>query len=540
MGVLDELVRDNEFPIIFIGAGLSKGYLVNYPSWIELLEKVWEEIGEKNFYSVLNSISDDVGKKEIDEKKKEFYTNIKIASLIENRIREKYNSGELQIKDLTPKDVYFKKINLLKKYLSSIFDEYVVKEEKNEEIQEFQNMLKKSRTILTTNYDCFIEDNFEVKDREFLKKYIGQKGLFRSENMHCELYKIHGCSKEPNSIVITEDDYKSYSKNSILITSKIISSLLNSPIIFFGYSLTDLNIRDIIKNFSNSLDENEKNRLSKKMIIINWKEGENKFLEETVTDESLNCTFTIIKTDNYLEVYKKIAKINQGATPIEISKFEHIIKELIIQKGKKGELDKTIVNLIPKHGLEEFLKDIGNKNIAVAVGDKAIIVKSLSTLDYLEEYMGEEIATNIEVKLRFLAQQNIGAVFPALKYLTIDNIENSTLLNNEVEKLEKCLEKLKEFNIKNSCHKEKIEFKTIKEVIDYANLRKESRKLKVSLEDLSDSLINSNITNFSKEDLKNYILGKLKIMNKENIVEISTNFRKLLINYDFVYNNISE
>lgn len=40
MGILDELVKKNEFPIIFIGSGISKRYLKNYPSWLELLEKI--------------------------------------------------------------------------------------------------------------------------------------------------------------------------------------------------------------------------------------------------------------------------------------------------------------------------------------------------------------------------------------------------------------------------------------------------------------------------------------------------------------------
>ena len=30
MGILDELVKKNEFPIIFIGSGISKRYLKNY------------------------------------------------------------------------------------------------------------------------------------------------------------------------------------------------------------------------------------------------------------------------------------------------------------------------------------------------------------------------------------------------------------------------------------------------------------------------------------------------------------------------------
>ena len=53
--ILDLLEQNNEFPIIFIGSGISKRYLNGYPSWEELLKSIWEYSGrEENFYSYLN------------------------------------------------------------------------------------------------------------------------------------------------------------------------------------------------------------------------------------------------------------------------------------------------------------------------------------------------------------------------------------------------------------------------------------------------------------------------------------------------------
>ena len=37
---------------------------------------------------------------------------------------------------------------------------------------------------------------------------VGNKGLFSTGAEFGELYKIHGSTSDPNSIVITEDDYK--------------------------------------------------------------------------------------------------------------------------------------------------------------------------------------------------------------------------------------------------------------------------------------------------------------------------------------------
>ena len=526
MGILDELIKKNEFPIIFIGSGISKRYLKNYPSWLELLEKIWKEIekyeGEekRNFYSKLNYISEKLEREKIEDK--DFHVNVEMASSIEKRIKNLYYENKFKIENLTQEETYKNKINPFKKYLANIFSSNELISPNSEELKEFKNVLKKSRVILTTNYDTFIEDSFGDNEREILKKYIGQKGLFQGGTGYCELYKIHGSIEEPNSIIITEEDYKEYDKNSILITSKIVSSLLNSPIIFIGYSLTDLNIKNIIKNFSNSLDEKEKSLLSKRIIIINWKKDEENIIEEIITDSSL-------------EVFKKIGKINQGATPAEISKFEHIIKELIVQRGKKGELEQVFVNLVTKEELDN-IKNIGNSNIAIAVGNKAILVKSPSVLDYLEDYFKEEDNIEIEIQLRFLAQQSNLIAFPALRYLTENNIDNSNLLDNEKSKLRERIKKLKKYNIKNSSYKILLKYNSIIEIKEDAESRKSKREMKTTLEEIEEALINYNIDNFKKSDLKEYILDRLQKMKKDNNVEILTSFRKLLISYDLKFN----
>ncbi|WP_406946558.1 SIR2 family protein [Lactiplantibacillus plantarum] len=51
--------------------------------------------------------------------------------------------------------------------------------------------------------------------------------------------KIHGSVTDPKTIVINSNDYNKYDENSILLSAKILSSMIDSPIIFLGYSLTD-------------------------------------------------------------------------------------------------------------------------------------------------------------------------------------------------------------------------------------------------------------------------------------------------------------
>lgn len=67
-------------------------------------------------------------------------------------------------------------------------------------------------------------------------------------------------------------------------------------------------------------------------------------------------------------------------------------------------------------------------------------------------------------------------------------------------------------------------------------VKKNEKKMKTTLEEIEEALINYNIDNFEKSDLRDYILDRVQKMKKVNNVEISTNFRKLLINYDLKFN----
>lgn len=198
-------------------------------------------------------------------------------------------------------------------------------------------------------------------------------------------------------------------------------------------------------------------------------------------------------------------------------------------------MEQVFVNLVTKEELDN-IKNIGNSNIAIAVGNKAILVKSPSVLDYLEDYFKEEDNIEIEIQLRFLAQQSNLIAFPALRYLTENNIDNSNLLDNEKSKLRERIKKLKKYNIKNSSYKILLKYNSIIEIKEDAESRKSKREMKTTLEEIEEALINYNIDNFKKSDLKEYILDRLQKMKKDNNVEILTSFRKLLISYDLKFN----
>ncbi|MER2474947.1 hypothetical protein [Photorhabdus laumondii] len=56
----DSIFNFKNYPIVFIGSGMSKRYLENSPTWPELLEEYWSKIDNngQGFYNYLSEIKD--------------------------------------------------------------------------------------------------------------------------------------------------------------------------------------------------------------------------------------------------------------------------------------------------------------------------------------------------------------------------------------------------------------------------------------------------------------------------------------------------
>ena len=170
---IDELVKRNEAPILFIGSGVSKRYIEKSPDWHSLLKFFWDELDfEGDFYGKLSNLRHDSDA--ICEAEKDFYANIRIASIISERYNKLFNDGRIQIDNFTTEMAYKTGISPFKMAVANVFKEYKLKEEKIGEIQYFKDLLAKSQFIITTNYDTFIEDQYTGK---ILKNILEPRGF---------------------------------------------------------------------------------------------------------------------------------------------------------------------------------------------------------------------------------------------------------------------------------------------------------------------------------------------------------------------------
>lgn len=522
--ILDILVKKNEFPIIFVGSGISKRYLVEYPGWEELLEEFWKKTRNDNFFGYLNELKENILNQKTYSNENDdvsFEVNSEVASYIEIEFNKKFNAGEISIDGLTQKDAYKNELSPFKKSLSNRFSKYQIKESMKEELKIFGKMLLNSQMIITTNYDTFIEDRYNAISSDPIKKYIGQKGFFQQTTGYSELYKIHGCVTEPKSLIINQKDYKKYDKNSILISAKVISMLLHSPIIFIGYSLTDRNVRTMIKDFTSSLSDIEKIEFEKRILVIQWDDGNSKLDEEILLDQELGCRITVIKTDNYMQIYEKLSKINQGVAPSEVRRYQHVIKQLIIDRGKKGELKSVLVS---PNELEDVEKHIGDKNIVVAIGDNKLIFSMPNLIEYIIDYLQESNEQNLDTMLRFIASQN-NYILPFLKYVSEDNIQKCNLAKKEKEKLYSRLRIYTSLNQQLDLLIHKEFYNSLEEIL--------SLKLDKNHEYIC---VAYNFDRIGISCVKQYILGEMMNLKKSGEISVPTPLRRLSLIYDFKLN----
>lgn len=526
---LDKFIQENEFPTVFIGSGISKRYLADFPDWPSLLNEFWKQLREpQDFFGALNNIRDEIKSQNsnLTEKELDHYSNIKMGTLLEKKFNQAFNDGEIKINGFSPEDAFVSKISPFKKAIASRFSEYQFIDGMKEEYSSFKKMLSKTQIILTTNYDNFIENSYNEYSIYNLTKYIGQKGFFLQNYGYAELYKLHGCADSPQDIVITEEDYCRFEKNSVLISAKIISMMMYSPIIFMGYSLTDINIRKIIKDFTRSLTEDEIETLENRLVLIQREEGRNELIEEVERDRDLGCKLKVIKTDNFKLIFEKLSEINQGIAPTEVRKYQHVIKELIIDRGKKGALDSVLLSPMEIDNIQETLQ---NKNIAVALGDAKYIFQIPDIITYSLDYISDKDEIGNEIRMRFAVNQIPRSRFPINKLLDKKLINSSGLHATEKEKLIQKIDHYSDFDIHYSTIPTSCVF--YKNCSDFEKIiNKETKELNIY------DTISHNIKRLNLDEVKKYLICVLTDLKKKDEIKLSTQLRRLLLIYDIVKN----
>jgi|GEM_PF-509340 len=535
MSILDVLVERNAYPVVFIGSGMSMRYFDNFPNWNGLIQHMWmkafKDKNENNYYKFMLKLRENL-KNEFPDKDENFILyklNIEASTIIEKKFNEAFLADEISIDNYLAKDYFETNISPFKKEIANIFKSLSFNNTMEDEFEAYKKFLSKTKIILTTNYDELIENCYNsVVTSHPIDTFVGQEGFLRENIGYAELYKIHGSVSRPSSIIITNDDYNLFSKNSVLISAKIIASLITSPIIFFGYSLTDENVRSIIREFAGSLSSEDIKNASERIIMVERNAGQENIVESKVLEKDLGLELTLLKTDNYKMIFDKLNKIDEGVSSAFINRYSNLFKKLIVERGKEGTLRTLLVS--PTELTELERNHELRKNAAVVMADAAIVFAYPTLIDYFINYFSESEKLNSDVALHFIANQLPRTNIPFWWYVNNLDLDNSTLNSKEKDKIKARKERfltIQNINEKIAAYN-KIEIHTMNDLVGL-NLKKK-REIDV---------ISYNLERLEKSDVLNFILKELSNLKENNEFLIDTPLRRLCVAYDILYFNNS-
>lgn len=102
------------------------------------------------------------------------------------------------------------------------------------------------KQIFTTNYDSYIEDAYADRCHVIRE----EKDLADCNDDVVQIYKLHGDFINKEALVITQDDYDDFfdHKKNSLMWAPLKLAMMNTHVLFIGYSLDDSNVFRILQN----------------------------------------------------------------------------------------------------------------------------------------------------------------------------------------------------------------------------------------------------------------------------------------------------
>ncbi|MCI5620723.1 MAG: SIR2 family protein [Lachnospiraceae bacterium] len=299
MNIDDVVEKFSTTPFLFLGSGITRRYY-NLPDWKGLLEHFAKEVRGDDFaYSAYENKAIKIGNSA--------GLLPKVAELIQTDYDEKwFEDASIRTVDADILDKIKTGLSPFKAEVASFIKRKSCVVGKYEsEIQMLSALsVKNIAGVITTNYDTFIEEQFHEYTR-----YVGQKQLiFSAIQGVAEIYKIHGSVEAPESLIINEQDYLDFNRNSAYLAAKLMTIFMEYPIIFMGYSISDSNIQKIIRSIVDCLDEEQIRLLEDRFVFVEYQQGRvgAEVSPYTIMINDKPLTMKKIVVDDFKLIYKAL------------------------------------------------------------------------------------------------------------------------------------------------------------------------------------------------------------------------------------------
>lgn len=501
------LKKFHSAPFLFVGSGFSRRYLAT-DDWEGLL-RCFSNLIRPNRFPYYKSTAG--GKLDVASglMATDFHEKWWNDTIYEDS-RNKYGNNVTDI--ASPLKIEISNYLKEKSYV------YGQNEQNDLEIEALKNVVIDG--IITTNWDTLLEQIFP---NEF-HKYIGQKELLFSSTQEIgEIYKIHGCSTDPDSLVLTDTDYGDFDKNNPYLAAKLLTIFIEHPVIFIGYSMSDENIQNILTSITSCLDREHLDKLQDRLIFLQRKsEGEEDvFHAGPITINGNSIIVTTIKTNDFSLVYKALSKYKRQFSAKQLRQIKSQLYEIVKTSDPQnkiyvadveGNLDSSEVEFVIGVGVASKFGEIGYEPIPIKKLYEEIVNEQPS-FDY------DKITLNLSTFLR------LDQFIPMYKFVSLSGFSVDEL----DEKVRRRLINVSGDTFITSTNKRKKSYiqedsKTIDGLMErYEDVDKVIEYIPLLKRELID-----------EELLKEFILENIEILEFKNSGLLYSNFRKLIRFYDWL------
>ncbi|WP_051221453.1 SIR2 family protein [Conexibacter woesei] len=265
--------------------------------------------------------------------------------------------------------------------------------------------------IITTNFDPVLEHV-----RPDLHPYVGQDELLFSDPQGIgEIYKIHGSFEQPNSLVLTAEDYARFDERNPYLAAKLLTIFVEHPVIFLGYSLTDRNVQRVLVDIARCLTDDRIQDLRDRLLFVEWKPGATPAMASTVISaEGFAIPVQSIVVPDFREVFTALGTVKRR---IPARLLRHLRKEIY-------ELVKTSEPTARAY-VEELEPSADPSSVEVYAGIGAIAKLTtsyvgLNRADLLDDVLDDRGYDPSRVVLEALPNPRLGSkttMLPVYKYL---------------------------------------------------------------------------------------------------------------------------
>lgn len=286
--------------------------------------------------------------------------------------------------------------------------------------------------IITTNWDRFLETLFPDFD-----VYVGQDELlFSTPQSIGEIYKVHGCCSQPNSLIITADDYRTFEERNPYLAAKLLTIFVEHPILFLGYSLNDTNTMTILRSIAACLTSDNVGQLRDRLIFVQWdpEVAGYEMQSSSVVTEGFNIPVVSIRTASFTPIFEALTELPQRFPAQLLRRLKEQVYELVRTNDPNGNLY-----------VQDIDEDNGASRLDVVFGVGAISkmgYRALTRHDLIRDVLfdNERYDANRVVDEVLPVQLARTPYVPIFKYLHAANMIDksgslcATALNTRVEK----------------------------------------------------------------------------------------------------------